>query len=82
MHNYVNLLISIAHPNFGVVSRYAVGIDTEDPLYKRIDIDRWAEPEMRNQMLSLLCEDWLSDGCCIVGCEEIAGAVQWQRVHA
>lgn len=81
-HNYANLLISVAHPGFGVINRYAVGVDTEDPLFRHIDIDRWADPEMRNRLLSLLCDDWLSVGCSVVGCEEIAGSVQWQRVEA
>jgi len=83
-HNYVTLLISVA--SYGdddlITNRYCIGIDRNDPLYHRIDVERWADPEMRNRLLSLLCEDWLSDGCCVVGCEQIAGSVQWQRVEA
>jgi hypothetical protein len=36
---------------------------------------------MRSRLLTLLCEDWLTDDCCVVACEQIAGAVQWQRVE-
>lgn len=80
--NYITLLISVAHSVDGIINRYCIGIDKNDPLYHRIDVDRWADPEMRNRLLSLLCDDWLSDGCCVVGCEQIAGSVQWQRVEA
>lgn len=79
---YLTLLISLAHPEGGTINRYAVGFDSTDPLFCRIDLNHWAEPEMRSRLLSLLCDDWLSDGCCVVGCELIAGSVQWQRVEA
>jgi hypothetical protein len=82
MNNYIHLLISVVHPAYEMtINRYCVGIDTNDPLYTRIDVDHWADPEMRNKLLSLLCEDWLTDNCCVVGCEQISGAVQWQRVE-
>ena len=45
-------------------------------------IDRWAEPAQRRKILSMLCEDWLTDGCDVVGCEQIAGAVQWENCYA
>jgi hypothetical protein len=35
-----------------------------------------------NPYVHLLCEDWLTDDCSVVGCEQITGAVQWQRIHA
>lgn len=44
---------------------------------RNFDIDQWAVPTNREKILSLLCEDWLTDGCSVVSCEEIAGAVQW-----
>ena len=37
--------------------------------------------QLRNHP-SLLCEDWLTDGCDVVGCEQIAGAVQWENCYA
>jgi hypothetical protein len=81
MNNYIHLLISVVHPAYGMtINRYCLGIDINDPLLHDFDIDHWAEPETRNRLLNLLCEDWLSDGCSVVGCEQIAGAVQWQRV--
>ena len=63
------------------INRYCIGIDTNDPLFANFDVDRWAAPEMRNRLLSMLCEDWPTDNCCVVGCEQIAGAVQWQQVE-
>ena len=81
MSNYIHLLVSVVHPAYEMtINRYCVGIDTNDPLYAHIDIDHWAIPEMRNRLLSLLCEDWITDDCCVVACEQIAGAVQWQQV--
>jgi hypothetical protein len=80
MNSYIHLLISVVHPTCEMtINRYCVGIDANDPLYAAIDVDRWAAPEMRARLLSLLCEDWLTDDCCVVACEPIAGAVQWQR---
>lgn len=83
LSGYINLLVSVAHPAFEDVpiNRYCVGIDANDPLMHGFDVDRWAEPEMRDRLLGLLCDDWLTDGSHVVGCEPIAGAVQWQRVH-
>ena len=81
MSTYIHLLVSICHPYHDMSTyRYCVGVDSEDPLMRGIDVNRWAEPEMRSRLMSLLCEDWLSDDCCIVACEPIDGAVQWQRV--
>ena len=81
MSNYIHLLVSVVHPAYEMtINRYCIGIDTSDPLYTNIDVDRWAAPEMRSRLLSLLCEDWLTDDCCVVACEQIAGAVQWQQV--
>lgn len=82
MINYINLLVSVVHPRCGVsnmtISRYAVGISLDDRRMLGFNIDHWAKPENRELLLSLLCEDWLSDGCAVVGCEAIAGAVQWE----
>lgn len=82
MSTYIHLLVSVIHPVYEMTTnRYCVGIDINDPLMHGFDLDRWAAPEMRNKLLSLLCEDWLTDDCTVVGCEQIAGAVQWQRVQ-
>jgi hypothetical protein len=82
MTQYIHLLVSVVHPAYEMaINRYCLGIDINDPLMCDFDVDRWAAPEMRNKLLSLLCEDWLTDDCCVVGCEQIAGAVQWQRVE-
>lgn len=79
MNSYIVLLVSVAHPSHGLtVNRYCVGISTHDSRMRGFDPDRWAEPFNRKRLLSLLCEDWLTDGCSVVGCEEIAGAVQWE----
>jgi hypothetical protein len=83
MNSYVNLLVSVLHPTFNMtICRYCVGIDLNDPLMQHFDIDHWAAPEMRKILLSMLCDDWLSEDCCIIGCEQIAGSVQWQRVSS
>ena len=80
MNSYVHLLLSVIHPAYAMtISRYCLSIDRDDPRMRSIDIDCWAEPENRAKLLSLLCDDWLTDGCEIVGCEEISGAVQWAR---
>jgi hypothetical protein len=82
MSTYIHLLVSVAHPAYDMtINRYCLGVDLEDPLWYGFDLDRWALPEMRNKLLNMLCEDWLTDNCCIVGCEQIAGAVQWQGVE-
>lgn len=82
MSPYVHLLVSVAHhaPEL-TISRYCIGIDINDPLMRDFDLDNWAEHWMRDRLLNLLCDDWLTDGCHVVACEQIAGAVQWQRVH-
>jgi hypothetical protein len=78
MTTYIHLLISLVHPAYdSTINRYCLSIDANDSKMQHIDIDRWAEPATRQRLLSLLCEDWLTDGCCIVGCEQISGAVQW-----
>jgi hypothetical protein len=80
---YVHLLVSVVHPAHDtfdmMICRYCVGFDTYDPLFCDFDLDTWATPVMRDKLLRLLCDDWLTDGSCIVGCEQITGAVQWQR---
>jgi hypothetical protein len=82
MNSYVHLLVSVSHPAYGMtINRYCIGVDINDPLMRDFDIDHWAAPEMRSRLLNLLCEDWLTDNCSVVGCEQIAGAVQWQRVQ-
>jgi hypothetical protein len=78
---YVHLLISVIHPTYEMTTnRYTVSLAAADPRLRAFDIDQWAEPPMRRLLLGLLCEDWLTDGCEVVGCEQVAGAVQWQRV--
>lgn len=80
-NGYIHLLVSVIHPTYELTSnRYCVGISIYDPRMRRFNIDSWAEPRMRQLLLSLLCEEWLTDDCTIVGCEQIAGAVQWQAV--
>jgi hypothetical protein len=82
LSGYVHLLVSVIHPVFEVTTnRYCVGISLQDSRMRKFDLDSWAKPEMRRLILSLLCEEWLTDGCTIVGCEQIAGAVQWKAVH-
>ena len=84
-HNYVHLLISVVHSGQNgydmSINRYCMGISTEDPRMLDFDLDNWAEPRNRQRLLSLLCEDWITDGCTVVGCEQIAGAVQWENVQ-
>lgn len=81
-NNYCVLLVSVIHPTYEMTTcRYCVGIDINDPLMHGFDIDQWALPEMRDKLLKLLCEDWLTENCCVVGCEQISGAVQWQRIY-
>jgi len=83
MSNYVHLLVSVIHPAYEMtINRYCIGIDINDPLMRDFYIDCWAAPEMRSRLLSLLCEDWLTDDCAVISCEQIAGAIQWQRVDA
>jgi hypothetical protein len=78
MTPYIHLLISVIHPAYEMTTnRYAVSLAVADSRLRTFTIDQWAEPEMRQKLLSLLCEDWLTEGCSVVGCEEIAGAVQW-----
>jgi hypothetical protein len=78
MTSYFNFLISVLHPSYGnTIHRYCVGVDLGDPFASSVEFDDWAEPDNRNRILSLLCEDWLTDGCIVVGVEEIQGAVQW-----
>ena len=79
MNYYINLLVSVIHPAYEMTTnRYCVGVSSNDIRLQNFDLDHWAEPENRKTLLSLLCEDWLTDGCTIVGCEQIAGAVQWE----
>lgn len=81
MSNYITLLISVIHPVYAMtINRYAVDISLDDPRMSDFDADAWAEPEVRRTLLGLLCEDWLTDGCEVVGCEQISGAIQWEEV--
>lgn len=83
MKPYVHILVSVIHPEYEMTTnRYCVGFSLEDQRLRDFDIDRWAEPDQRRKILSLLCEDWLTDGCDVVGCEQIAGAVQWENCYA
>lgn len=79
MTPYVHLLVSVIHPTYQMtINRYCVGFSLDDQRLRGFDLDHWAEPENRRRIRSLLCEDWLTDGCEVVGCEQIAGAVQWE----
>lgn len=83
MNNYANFLISVIHPAYELTTnRYCVGVSLDDPRLRGFDIDNWAAPSNRRVLLSLLYEEWLTEGCDIVGCEEVAGAVQWQGSQA
>jgi hypothetical protein len=80
MNNYIHLLVSVIHPTYEMcISRYCLGISMSDARMRGFDVDAWAEPENRRRLLSLLCEDWLTENCAVVGCEEISGAVQWEN---
>lgn len=82
MAQYIHLIVSVAHPAQETkINRYCLGFSLDDQRVRNFDINRWAEPKMRQTILSLLCEDWLTDGCSVVGCEEIAGAVQWENCY-
>jgi hypothetical protein len=79
MKRYIHLLVSVVHPTCEMsINRYCLGVSLDDSRMKDFDPDHWAEPTNRQRLLSLLCEDWLTDNCAIVGCEEISGAVQWE----
>jgi hypothetical protein len=78
MTNYIHLLVSVIHPTYEMtINRYCLGFSLEDTRLRNFDPDNWATLENRQKILSLLCEDWLTDDCSVVGCERIAGAVQW-----
>ena len=78
MTNYIHLLVSVIHPTYEMtINRYCLGFSLEDTRLRNFDPDNWATLENRQKILSLLCEDWLTDDCSVVGCEQIAGAVQW-----
>jgi hypothetical protein len=85
MNYYIHLLVSVCRPAVGtydmVIQRYCLGVSLDDSRMHDFDIDHWSTPRNRQRLRSLLCEDWLSEGCEVVGCEEIAGAVQWEDVH-
>lgn len=82
MSNYIHLLVSVIHPAYAMtISRYCIGVSLDDPRMYGFEINYWAEPDNRARLRSLLCEDWLSEGCTVVGCEEISGAVQWENVQ-
>jgi hypothetical protein len=82
MSNYIHLLVSVIHPAYAMtINRYCLGVSLDDPRMRNFNLDYWAEPDMRQLILSLLCEDWLTDGCAVVGCDPIAGAVQWEAVQ-
>jgi hypothetical protein len=79
MKRYIHLVVSVVHPTCEMsINRYCLSVSLDDSRMKDFDPDRWAEPTNRQRLLSLLCEDWLTDNCAIVGCEEISGAVQWE----
>jgi hypothetical protein len=80
--HYIHLLVSVLHPTFEMtINRYCLGFSLHDQRLPGFDPDRWAEPVMRQEILSMLWEDWLTDGCLVVGCERITGAVQWENCH-
>jgi hypothetical protein len=77
---YVHLILTVVHqvPSQDLVcNRYCVSFSMDDPLFCDFDVDCWAEPEMRKILMRTLCEDWTRNALGITGCEEIAGAVQW-----
>lgn len=79
MNNYAHFVVSIIHPCCEMtINRYCLGVSMDDPRMKNFNVDHWAEINNRNTLLSLLCEDWLTEGCMVVNCEEISGAVQWE----
>ena len=81
MTPYITLLVSVIHPVYGMtINRYCIGISPDDSRMQGFELDHWAEPENRSLLLSLLCEDWLTDGCSIVDCTPIAGSIQWEMV--
>jgi hypothetical protein len=78
---YLHLLVSVIHPTFEyTINRYSLGVSLEDIRMRNFDLDNWGTPDNRHRLLLLLCEDWLTDGCAVVGCEQIAGAVQWEAI--
>jgi hypothetical protein len=82
MSSYVHLLVSVCHPTYDMtINRFCLGVSLHDSRMRDFDIDHWGTPQNRHRLLSLLCEDWLSEGCAVVGCEEISGAVQWEAIQ-
>ena len=80
MVNYITFLVSVVHPAYEMtINRYCVGVSLDDTRLRNFDIDHWAEPTNRQRILSLLCEDWLTENCAVVGFEQIAGAIQWEN---
>ena len=81
-HGYVHILVSIIHhvPEM-TICRYCIGFSMEDTRMRDFDIDNWATPDNRRRILSLMCEDWLTDDCTVVSCEQITSAVQWEGVR-
>ena len=80
---YATLILTVVHevPSEELVAnRYCVGFSLDDPLFHGFDIDRWAEPEMRAILMRSLIDEWAEGALGIIGCEEIAGSVQWRRV--
>jgi len=78
MCNYFTLLVTVIHPTLEMtLSRYCIGVSLDDPRMKDFNLEYWAEPGNRYLLRLLLCEDWLTKDCEVVGCEQIAGAVQW-----
>jgi len=81
--HYIHLLVSVIHPTYEMtINRYCLGFSLHDQRLPGFDPDRWAEPAMRQKILSMLCEDWLTVDCAVVGCEQITGAVQWENCNA
>jgi hypothetical protein len=80
---YAHLILTVLHQFTSgncAYCRYCVSFSTDDPLFSGFDIDRWLEPGMRKILMRSLCEDWAESAIDIVGCQEIAGAVQWGRL--
>jgi hypothetical protein len=82
MRNYLTLLVSVIHPSYEMtINRYCLGVLLDDTRLQDFDVDSWATPTNRQKILSLLCEDWLTEDCAVVDCEQIAGSVQWDDIH-
>lgn len=78
MSPYIHLLITVLYPQDDyALRRYAVSIDANDSRLARFEADCWADPHMKAMLSSILDEAWVRHAHVIVGCEQIADAIQW-----